>query len=129
LVSGNASRLSRSAADRIERRGMPRPLNGVKSPVRLHENGTQQAREPRIQFGTAQRVLMDRAGDARMDETGLAQYPEVMGHAGFGAAAVKLPARRFCDARQGADDFQAHRVAQSVENSLQDEFLSGRMVI
>jgi hypothetical protein len=51
------------------------------------------------------------ARDARMDETGLAQYPEVMGHTGFGAAAVKFPARRLSDARQGADDFQAHWVA------------------
>src|ERR1700709_1848830 len=64
-----------------------RPLNVVKSPLRLQENGTQQAREPRIQFGTAQCILMYRARDARMDETGLAQYPEVMGHTGFGAAA------------------------------------------
>lgn len=90
----------------------------TKSSGQLPENGIHQTRKPRIQFRAPQGVLMHGARDARLHETGLPQYAEVVRDAGLGAPAIKLPAGGLFDLRQMLDDFKAKRIAQGMKNPL-----------
>lgn len=94
----------------------------------LPENGIQQSRKPRVEFGAPQGILMDRAGDASLHKACLAQDPEVVGHARFGAAAVELPAGGFGHMCQLQHDLQAQRIAQRVEHALESKVLGRRMI-
>lgn len=58
---------------------------------------------------------------SRLNEPGVAQHSEVMGHAGLGATAVQLAARCFSDARKIPDNLETNRVAQGVKQTLEDE--------
>lgn len=64
---------------------------------------------------------MGRSHISRVNQPGIAQDPKVMGHAGFGAAAVELAARCFIDPREIPNDLHAYRVAQGVKQTLEDE--------
>ena len=64
---------------------------------------------------------MGRPHISRVNQPGIAQDPKVMGHAGFGAAAVELAARCFIDPREIPNDLHAYRVAQGVKQTLEDE--------
>ena len=58
---------------------------------------------------------------SRMNQPGVTQDPEMMGHAGLGSTAVQLAARGFSDACKVADNLETDGVAQGVKQTLEDE--------
>jgi len=85
--------------------------------------------ESGVQFSTSQSVLMRGPSDTCLNEAGLAQYAEVVGHARFGTATVELPAGGLRHTRQMPHDVKAYRVAKSLEDALKGEILGAGMVI
>lgn len=65
------------------------------------------------------------ADAAGVDQPGIAQHAEVVGHAGFRPSAVQFAAGGLGHVGQVADDFQAHRVAQGVEHAFECQVLQG----
>lgn len=63
----------------------------------------------------------------RLNKPGIAQYAEMMGHAGLGSTAVKLTARRFRHAAEITNNFHPYGIAQCVKQTLEDEFSWERM--
>ena len=64
---------------------------------------------------------------ARVHQAGIAQYPEVMGHAGLGTPPVEFATGGLWHVGQVAHDVQAHGVAQGVQHTLKRQFLRGNV--
>ena len=94
---------------------------------RLGQHHLQQPREAGFQIPPAQAVLVQGALGTSVDQAGIAQDAEVVGHAGFWPARVQFAAGRGFNPRQVAHDLQACRVAQRMQQALQGEFCNRRM--
>jgi len=105
-------------------------LSGHRVAIRyLSENGFQQTRKTRIEFGSTKRVLVNGAGSARMHKPSVAQDAKVVRHARLGSATVKLTTRGGFHPREMSDDFHTRWVAERVKNSLERELVSGGMFV
>lgn len=61
------------------------------------------------------------------DQTGIAQYTKVMGHAGLGSSPVQLTTTGVDDLAEVANDFKAHGITQGIEDPFEAEITDWRM--
>lgn len=57
---------------------------------------------------------MGRADGLGLDQPGISQHSEVMGHGGLWSATVQFATAGFAQFGKASDDLQAHRIAQGV---------------
>ena len=61
------------------------------------------------------------------DQASIAQHTKVMGHARLGSSAVQFTATGVDDPAEVANDFEAHGIAQGIEDPFEDEITDWRM--
>lgn len=88
----------------------------------LRKDRFQQAWKPIVQIIPAQRIHVGGADGLGLNQARVSQHPEVMGHGRLWTAAVQLATAGLAKLCETPNDFQAHRIAQGVQQTLKNEF-------